>query len=59
MLEGKMEEILSRIAKTKPAYAVTSKLDASMLLDAEGMSGHHDPHVWMDPRLWAKAAHTV
>lgn len=60
-LEGKMEEALERLAETKPVVAVTAVLEAQLtdkLLPAD--DGHtYDPHVWMDPTVWAHAVDTV
>lgn len=54
-LEGKMSDAFVRVARAgRPVYAVTELLPEQELIAAEG--GHHDPHVWMDPRAWSGAA---
>jgi manganese/zinc/iron transport system substrate-binding protein len=59
MLEGKMGDVLVRVARdNKHVYAVTE------LFDDEGFvmtdkAGHFDPHVWMDVRGWMKAVEAV
>src|SRR5687768_10352771 len=59
-LEGKMVETFEDKLKDK-SVAVTSGLDpkAELLSWQEGEGGAHDPHVWFDVQLWAKAAGTV
>ena len=59
MLEGKMTDILVKLARTKPVHAVTELIDEKYLLTPEEMQGHYDPHVWMDPSAWAKAVQAV
>jgi manganese/zinc/iron transport system substrate-binding protein len=59
MLEGKMADTLIKIGRAKPVHAVTELIEKSYLLEPEDMEGHYDPHVWMDPLAWAKAAEAV
>jgi len=59
MLEGRMIDALDRLGDKIPVHAVTENLDESELLSGEAESGHPDPHVWMDVRLWSKTAETV
>lgn len=60
MLEGKMVDSLVRAGTSgKRVYAVTELLDESYLLEPAGQAGHTDPHVWMDPRAWARAVEVV
>jgi manganese/zinc/iron transport system substrate-binding protein len=59
LLEGKMTDVLVRLARTgKPVYAVTEIIPADYLIDVDG-SAHHDPHVWMDVSAWRQATHAV
>lgn len=52
-LEGKLDTVLkSAAAKGRPVYAVTEHIDPALLIEAEGTTGHYDPHVWMHPGLW-------
>ncbi len=67
MLEGKMIDTLEKLAAereeiaanydgdgaTKSVLAITEGLDPEKLIQGEG---HTDPHVWMDPMLWAQCA---
>jgi ABC-type Zn uptake system ZnuABC Zn-binding protein ZnuA len=57
VLEGKMSDAFIRIARTgKPVYAVTELLPEDQLIEPKGAEGLYDPHVWMDPRAWSRAA---
>lgn len=60
LLEGKLTDAFVRVATSgKPVFAVTELIEESYLLEPEEFAGHYDPHVWMDPRAWAKAAEVV
>lgn len=60
LLEGKMSDAFVRVARTgKPVYAVTELLPEEQLIEPQGADGHYDPHVWMDPRAWARAAELI
>lgn len=57
LLEGRMEETFKKIgAKGKPVVAIAGEIDPSML---SGDEHHPDPHVWMDPALWARTVPLV
>jgi len=56
MLEGKMGELLSRADRGRSAIAIGSLLPAERVIRPEEADAHPDPHVWMDPALWAVAA---
>lgn len=56
-LEGKMAEVLERLAQRKTAVAVTSGIPKEKLLTSEGEEA--DPHVWFDVSLWMLAAEKV
>jgi len=58
-LEGKLEEILSKIGKQKPVKAVTASLPKEKLLADPAIPEAYDPHVWFDVSLWMKAAEQV
>jgi len=60
MLEGKMSDTFVNVARSgKPVFAVTEKIEESFLLDPPEFAGHHDPHVWMDPKGWMKGVEAV
>ncbi len=59
MLEGKMTDVLVRVARTNThVYAVTEMLDTEGYVMTD-KNGHFDPHVWMDVRGWMKAVEAV
>ena len=58
LLEGQMTDILLKISRRRPVYAVTELLDDSYLIQDAG-TNHSDPHVWMDVRGWMKAVEVV
>jgi manganese/zinc/iron transport system substrate-binding protein len=60
MLEGKMADTFVKLSRDgKPVYAVTERIDESFLLSPPEFAGHHDPHVWMDPKGWMKGVEAV
>lgn len=59
-LEGKMGDTFVKVARSgKPVFAVTELLSEGFLLSPPEFQGHDDPHVWMDPNGWMKAAEVV
>lgn len=58
-LEGKMLDVLERINKTKPTYAIAEAIDKKSLLSADGDSNAYDPHVWFNINLWKQALEEV
>jgi manganese/zinc/iron transport system substrate-binding protein len=58
LLEGQMTDILAKISRKRPVYAVTELLSDEYLL-RDSQTGHHDPHVWMDVNGWSKAVTVV
>ena len=60
-LEGKMLDAVERLARSgKPVTAVCEAVpEADRLPVAAGYAGAADPHLWMDPALWAKALETA
>lgn len=60
VLEGKMQDIFSRMARTKKfVYPVTEGVPVEQLLEPKEFEGHYDPHVWFDVTLWSKCADMV
>lgn len=58
LLEGKLADALVRVARAgRHVQAVTEQLPEEDLLQVA--DGVFDPHVWMDPTLWSKAAEVV
>lgn len=60
-LEGKMQSGLERMAAGSPhVFAVTDGIPEERLLAPQAeFEGHHDPHVWGDPALWAETIPVV
>ncbi|MFA5506274.1 MAG: zinc ABC transporter substrate-binding protein [Vulcanimicrobiota bacterium] len=59
LLEGKMTEVLEKLADDKPVHAVTASIDQEFLLEPPEFEGHPDPHLWMDVEGWMKAVEVV
>ncbi len=58
-LEGRMADILIRMARTKPTVAVTDYIPEDRLTEPEQFAGHYDPHVWFDVSLWKFAVERI
>lgn len=53
LLEGKMQDIFSKLARSKRfVYPVTESIPLDRLLEPPEFAGHYDPHVWFDVPLW-------
>lgn len=60
LLEGKMSDTLVRIASSgRRVVALSERMQEERLLHPDGAEGHPDPHVWMDPVLWATGIEVV
>lgn len=53
-LEAQMEHFLERLARRQTVVAVAESLPREKLLAHEDYDDKFDPHVWMDPELWAE-----
>jgi manganese/zinc/iron transport system substrate-binding protein len=58
LLEGQMTDILVKVSRKRPVYAVTERLQQEYLIH-DNTTDHHDPHVWMDVSGWIKAVAVV
>lgn len=56
-LEGRMGDVLGQVARSKPAVAVTGKIDRQRLLSVG--AEQFDPHVWFDVALWSECLAAV
>ena len=52
-LEGKMGEILEKMARSRPVVAVAEVVPEDRRRKPDGYEGQYDPHVWFDVSLWA------
>ncbi len=52
-LEAQMEEFLLHLARNRPVIAVAEALPRDQLRGNADYAKRFDPHVWMDPTLWA------
>ncbi|MCB1098261.1 MAG: zinc ABC transporter substrate-binding protein [Verrucomicrobiae bacterium] len=60
MLEGKMADVLVRVARTgKPVHAVTDAIVDQGNYVLTNKDEHYDPHVWMDVQGWIRATQVV
>ncbi|MEX3015469.1 metal ABC transporter solute-binding protein, Zn/Mn family [Gymnodinialimonas hymeniacidonis] len=58
-LEAQLEEFLLELAETNRVIPVAEALDSSSLIASENYSDQFDPHVWMNPYLWAGVVQEV
>lgn len=50
-LEGKMAEVLEKLARIKPVYALSDGIEKTRLRQIEN-SDVYDPHIWFDVKIW-------
>jgi len=53
-LEGKMGDILTKMARSRPVIAVSEEIPEKLLREPPEFLGQHDPHVWFDVSMWVK-----
>ena len=58
-LEGKMEGIFEKMARSKTVVPISGHVPESRLRKPPGSQGEHDPHIWFDVALWAQTIDTV
>lgn len=51
-LEGRLGDVLVRMARRTPTVQVTDSIPEDLLHEPPEFDGHYDPHVWFDVRLW-------
>ncbi len=56
-LEGKMSELFEKLEKEKLVYAFSDGLSKEKIIDAG--QDTHDPHIWLDPFLWAEGVKSL
>jgi manganese/zinc/iron transport system substrate-binding protein len=58
-LEGKLADVLEKMARKKPVIAVSDRLPPERLHRWAVAQGAHDPHIWFDVTLWMKVAERI
>jgi manganese/zinc/iron transport system substrate-binding protein len=53
-LEGRMADVLVRLARSRPTVQVTESIPEDQLREPPEFQGQYDPHVWFDVSLWMK-----
>nr|WP_245739802.1 zinc ABC transporter substrate-binding protein [Thermoflavimicrobium dichotomicum] len=56
-LEGKMTDIFTKMARSKPVIPVADGIDKKKIIETK--DGQYDPHIWFDVKLWIQAAGQV
>lgn len=51
-LEGKTQEALEKLGRSKSVYAVADGIPESMLRATSEFKGNFDPHIWLDVENW-------
>lgn len=59
MLEGRLSDLLVRMARQKPTVAVSEYVPQELLIEAAQFEGHYDPHIWFDLSLWKLAVERI
>ncbi len=52
-LEAQMEEFFADLGRSRNVVAVADALPRDLLLGHDDYDDRFDPHVWMDPEIWA------
>ncbi|MGF1445840.1 MAG: metal ABC transporter solute-binding protein, Zn/Mn family [Pikeienuella sp.] len=58
-LEAQLESFLLELAEQRRVVAVGESLPKNLLIGHEDYAGRFDPHVWMNPNLWARVVLAV
>lgn len=58
-LEGKMEDIFAKMARSKQVLAIAEQIPAARLLRPPEFEGNFDPHIWFDVSLWTQTIEPV
>lgn len=58
-LEGKMQDVLERLASRKAVVAVSKNIPEETLIMLNEPRGAPDPHIWFDVSLWSEAVKTI
>jgi manganese/zinc/iron transport system substrate-binding protein len=58
-LEGRMADVLVKLARTVKTVQVTETIPVERLREPPEFSGHYDPHVWFDVSLWKPVSERI
>ena len=58
-LEAQMEDFLRELAEERAVVAVAETVPDNLLIGSEEYDGRFDPHLWMNPNLWARVVVNV
>jgi manganese/zinc/iron transport system substrate-binding protein len=58
-LEGKMADILVKMARSRPVVALGEGVPEDQLREPPEFAGQYDPHVWFDVSLWRRTLPVV
>lgn len=58
-LEGKMQDVLEKLARRKAVQAVAAGIPEEELIILNQPKGAPDPHIWFDVSLWMQAVKTI
>jgi len=58
-LEGKMGDIMTRLARSRPVVAVTEEIPQDLLREPPEFAGQYDPHVWFDVSMWQRTLEPI
>lgn len=58
-LEGKMGEVLEKLARQKKVVAVANAIEKERLISNAAIQGAYDPHVWFDVSLWKEVVNKI
>lgn len=56
-LEGKMSDVLERLAKKKTVLAFSDGVKTTDLRAINADADVYDPHIWFDPTIWKQGIH--
>src|SRR5262245_49788389 len=60
LLEGKMQDVFAKMARTKKhVYPLSEAIPPEQLLEPPEFAGHYDPHIWFGVPLWSKCVEMV
>jgi manganese/zinc/iron transport system substrate-binding protein len=58
-LEGKMGEVLEKLARSKSVMAISDDLERDILLEDSVFQGNYDPHIWFNVAIWSQCIPNV